>query len=95
MSHPSSLLRGGLCQIAEDKTPWLNPPQQKATRNKIKVCDGCPIFSLCREYAAEHQWHPGIVVAGWVALTRVDGLWLGVEPVYPPWSRKKEQDEQR
>jgi len=85
MTDPAPVPRGGLCQQADDKTPWLNPPQTRTTRNKVKACDGCPVIGPCRAYAAEHKWHPGVVVAGWVSITRQDGQWLGIEPVYPPW----------
>jgi Transcription factor WhiB len=85
VTDPTPVPRGGLCQQAADKTPWLDPPQTRHTRNKVKACQGCPVLDACRVYAAEHQWHPGVVVAGWVPATRVGGVFVGVEPVYPPW----------
>jgi hypothetical protein len=77
---------GGLCQTAEDKDPWLEPP--RSHKKSHKPCRGCPVLLACQAFSANQLWS-GVVIANWSAPASKHG------GSYPPWAPRRQLDAKR
>lgn len=72
---------GGLCQEAEDPSPWLDPPVNRwSPQIAEQLCAGCPVMAECADWAADYPWL-GVVIAGRYAVHQRPGS----SAPYLPW----------
>lgn len=67
------------CQKPSVPDYWTSESADDRAHAVILCRTRCGAFLRCREYAAQHRWFAGIVIAGWQAPKTKQVV------VYPPW----------